>query len=103
MADWRVAVSMLVVLALPRVAATDAEIWTVLTIDPKGDTRAASGSDAAQLAFRHDPEKQMLWFRVAIYGKPNQDAFAVQIAIDSGTDGRPKTAWWGANKSFLFD
>lgn len=103
MADWRVAASMLVVLALPRVAATDAEIWTVLTIDPKGDARAASGSDAAQLAFRHDADKRMLWFRLAVYGKPSQDAFGVQIAVDSGTDGRRKAAWWGANKGFMFD
>jgi pimeloyl-ACP methyl ester carboxylesterase len=94
---------MLVVLGLIHVAANDVDIWTVLTNDPKGDTRADSGIDAAQLAFRYDVDDDMLWFRLAVYAKPNPDAFGMQLAIDSGTDGRRKAAWWGSTKDFRFD
>src|SRR5262249_44818019 len=53
----------------------------VQMIDPKGDARGAP--DAAQLAFRYDRDADMLWFRVAVYGRPDPDSFGVRLAIDT--------------------
>jgi pimeloyl-ACP methyl ester carboxylesterase len=78
------------------------DIWTVLTVDPKGDTRGGLAPDAAQLAFRYDPAADMLWFRVAMYGTPDPSAFGLQIAIDTDRDGAGKAPWWGGNKEFKF-
>ena len=80
------------------IAAGPADVWTVKTIDPKGDARGGSPIDAAQLSFRYDSAADMLWFRVAVYGKPAPDAFGLQIAIETGAGDSAKAAWWGANK-----
>src|SRR4051812_48573782 len=80
-----------------------ANVWNVLTIDPMRDTKSHSSVDAAQLSYRYDRAADMLWFRVAVYGTPDRDAFGVQIAIDTGDDASRKAPWWGANKEFRFD
>jgi pimeloyl-ACP methyl ester carboxylesterase len=80
-----------------------AQIWTVLSFDAKGDTRDSSLADAAQLSYRYDKEKDFLWFRVTLYGKPNEQAFGVNIVIDTGKDEASKVNWWGGNKAFKFD
>src|SRR5215813_1994884 len=82
---------------------TSAQVYSVLTFDGKGDGRDPSVADAAQLAFRYDKEQDMLWFRIALYGQPNRDAFGVNLAIDTGGDDSTKMNWWGANKTFRFD
>ena len=80
-----------------------AQVWTVLAGDPKGDTSDSSLADAAQLSYRYDKQQDFLWFRVSLYGTPNQQAFGVNIAIDTGADEAAKMNWWGANKAFRFD
>src|SRR5215471_14064447 len=80
-----------------------AQVYTVLTFDGKGDGRDPSLADAAQLAYRYDKQADTLWFRIALYGQPNKDAFGVNLAIDTGGDDSTKMNWWGANKSFRFD
>jgi hypothetical protein len=82
---------------------TMAQVWTVLAVDPKDDGRDPSLADAAQLSYRYDKEQDLLWFRVSLYGKPNEEALGVNIAVDTGTDGAAKMNWWGANKDFQFD
>src|SRR5215510_14165394 len=82
---------------------TTAQVYTVLTFDGKGDGRDPSLADAAQLAYRYDQQQDMLWFRIALYGQPNRDAFGVNLAIDTGGDDSTKMNWWGANKTFKFD
>jgi predicted TIM-barrel fold metal-dependent hydrolase len=57
------------------------DIWSVLMIDPKGDARG--GPDAAQLAFRYDRAADMLWFRIALFGRPDPDSFAVRLTFDA--------------------
>lgn len=89
------------ILILP-VGAT-AEIWTVLAVDVKGDGRAPSLADAAQLSYRYDKQQDLLWFRVTVYGKPNEEAFGVNLAIDTGAGDDAKMNWWGTNKDFRFD
>src|SRR5262245_23454149 len=39
-------------------------VWTVIAVDPRGDARAASLADAAQLSYRYDKPADKLWFRV---------------------------------------
>src|SRR5262249_26614065 len=78
-------------------------IWTVLAIDPKGDGRDPSLADAAQLSYCYDKQQDMLWFRIALYGKLNEKAFGVNIVVDTGADESSKMNWWGANKGFKFD
>jgi pimeloyl-ACP methyl ester carboxylesterase len=80
-----------------------AQVYTVLTFDGKGDGRDPSQADAAQLAYHYDKQQDMLWFRIALYGQPNKDAFGVNLAIDTGGDDSTKMNWWGANKTFRFD
>src|SRR5215510_12136058 len=82
---------------------TTAQIYSVLTFDGKGDGRDPSLADAAQLAYRYDQQQDMLWFRIALYGRPNEHAFGVNLAFDTGGDDSTKANWWGANKTFKFD
>ena len=85
----------------PAVAA--AQVYTVLAFDGKGDGRDPSLADAAQLAYRYDKEQDFLWFRIALYGLPNVQAFGVNIVIDTGGDDAARMNWWGSNKTFRFD
>jgi pimeloyl-ACP methyl ester carboxylesterase len=79
-------------------------VWTVIAVDPKGDGRdEPSWADAAQLSYRYDKQQEMLWFRVSLFGRPNADAFAVNIAVDTAADDAARMKWWGANKDFTFD
>ncbi|HSS21290.1 MAG TPA: alpha/beta hydrolase [Pyrinomonadaceae bacterium] len=80
-----------------------AQIWTVLAGDPKGDARDPALADAAQLSYRYDKQQDYLWFRVSLYGAPDEQAFGVNIAIDTGADDALKTNWWGSNNTFKFD
>jgi len=82
---------------------TSAQVWTVLTFDSKGDGRDPSLADAAQLAYRYDKQQDFLWFRIALYGQPNERAFGVNVVIDTGGDDSTKMNWWGGNKNFKFD
>src|SRR5580765_6934160 len=84
----------LTLLAISPAIAT-AQVWTVLTFDGQGDGRDPSSADAAQLAFRYDKQQDVLWFRIALYGQPNKEAFGVNLAIDSGGDDSTKMNWWG--------
>lgn len=78
-------------------------LWTVLAFDAKDDGRDPSLPDAAQLSYRYDKQEDMLWFRVSLYGKPNEEDFGVNIVLDTGGDDAAKMSWWGANKDFKFD
>ena len=80
-----------------------AQIWTQLAGDLKGDAADAALPDAAQLSYRYDKDQDLLWFRVTVYDSPNEQAFGVNIAVDTGGDDASKMNWWGANKSFRFD
>ena len=85
----------------PAIAA--AQVWTVLTFDGKGDGRDPSQADAAQLAYRYDKQQDVLWFRIALYGQPNERALGVNLLLDTGGDDSTRMNWWGANKTFRFD
>jgi len=78
-------------------------VWTVLSVDPKGDAREPSLADAAQLSYRYEETSDMLWFRVSLFGRLNADAFGVNVAIDTGAADSDKAHWWGDNKEFAFD
>jgi pimeloyl-ACP methyl ester carboxylesterase len=80
-----------------------AQVWTVLAVDPKGDGRDESLPDAAQLSYRYDKQQDLLWFRVTLYGKANEESFGANIVVDTGADDADKMNWWGANKDFKFD
>src|SRR5215471_5857567 len=99
--------ALLIVLPLGRLGQGQAfstpQIWTVLAFDAKDDGRDPSLPDAAQLSYRYDKQEDMLWFRVSLYGKPNEEAFGVNIVLDTGGDDAAKMNWWGANKDFKFD
>ena len=84
-------------------AGARAEVWTVLAFDAKGDGRDPSLADAAQLSYRYDKQQDLLWFRVTLYGKPNEASFGVNIVVDTGADEAARMNWWGANKDFKFD
>src|SRR5215813_6541794 len=94
---------LLIALIFTAPALAAAQVYTVLSFDPKGDVRESSSPDAAQLAFHYDKEKDMLWFRIALYGKANEAGFALSLLIDTGGDDANKMNWWGSNKSFRFD
>src|SRR5436190_14150455 len=79
------------------------QIWTVLAGDAKGDARDPSMPDAAQLAYRYDKQGDFLWFRVTLYGTVNEQAFGVNIVVDTGADESAKMKWRGANTGFKFD
>src|SRR5262249_7342626 len=91
------------ILTLIMPAAASAQVWTVLAGDPKGDTRDATASDAAQLAYRYDKQQDRLWFRISLYGTPNKDGFGVNLVFDTAGDDAAKMKWWGANTAFPFD
>src|ERR1041384_5955308 len=83
--------------------ASPSQMWTVLAFDAKDDGRDPALADAAQLSYRYDKAQDVLWFRVSLYGKPNEDAFGINIAVDTGADDTAKVNWGGANKDFKFD
>jgi pimeloyl-ACP methyl ester carboxylesterase len=69
-------------------------VWSVIAVDPKGDVRDSSLADAAQLSYRYDEPRDMLWFRVSLFGRPPANEFGVKIAVDTGAnDDREITAW----------
>src|SRR5216684_7765009 len=80
-----------------------AQVWTVIAVDPKGDGRDPSLPDAAQLSYRYDKRQDLLWFRVTLYGKANEESFGVNIVVDTGVEDADKMNWWGANKDFKID
>jgi pimeloyl-ACP methyl ester carboxylesterase len=80
-----------------------ATVWVQMMIDPLGDAKSGSAIDAAQLSTRYDRAADVIWFRVALFGTSVAEAFGVQLAIDTGTEGSAKAPWWGANKEFKFD
>src|SRR5437868_7889545 len=94
---------LLLAFALIAPASALAQVWTVVGFDSKGDARDPSLADAATLSFRYDKEQDFLWFRVSLYGGPNEQAFGVNLAFDTGGDEAAKMNWWGANKAFKFD
>jgi pimeloyl-ACP methyl ester carboxylesterase len=102
---WRryLAVGLFLALVIVVPVGVTAQVWTVLAFDPRSDGRDPALADAAQLSYRYDEEQDVLWFRVSLYGKPNEDAFGVNIVVDTGADDSAKMNWWGANKDFKFD
>jgi pimeloyl-ACP methyl ester carboxylesterase len=96
-------IALLLTLIVITPALTAAQIYTVLTFDGKGDGRDPALPDAAQLAYHYDKEQDLLWFRIALYGSPNAQAFAVNIVFDTGAEEANKMNWWGGNKDFRFD
>ncbi|MBD0371025.1 MAG: alpha/beta hydrolase [Pyrinomonadaceae bacterium] len=84
-------------------ASAAAQVWTVLGFDLKGDARDPQLADAAQLSYRYDKEQDFLWFRVSLYGLPNEQAFGINLVFDTGGDEAAKMNWWGGNKNFKFD
>src|SRR5437588_6049327 len=82
---------------------TIAQVWTVVGFDAKGDAHDPLLADAATLSFRYDKQQDFLWFRVSLYGLPNEQAFGVNLVFDTGGDEAAKMNWWGANKAFKFD
>jgi pimeloyl-ACP methyl ester carboxylesterase len=99
-----IAKTLLVVILLAITSSVaNAQLYTVLAFDVKGDGSDPSLADAAQLAYRYDQQRDLLWFRVSLYGVPNEKAFGVNIVIDAGGDDANKMNWWGGNKTFKFD
>jgi len=96
-------IALVLALIVSSPAIITAQVYTVLTFDGKGDGRDPALADAAQLAYRFDQQQDLLWFRIALYGQPNKDAFGVNLVIDTGGDDSTKVNWWGANKTFRFD
>src|SRR6266403_4069641 len=96
-----VGVVLLLIVSAP--ALGTAQVYTVLTFDTKGDGRDPSLADAAQLAYRYEKQPDLLWFRVSLYGVPNENAFGINIVIDTGGDDATRMNWWGGNKAFKFD
>jgi len=80
-----------------------AQVYTVAIFDPQGDGRDPALADAAQLSYRYEKQQDILWFRISLYGAPNEQAFGVNLAFDTGSDDAAKMNWWGANKAFKFD
>jgi len=84
-------------------AQENANIWTVLTADPKGDERDPALPDGAQISYQYDRQADILWFRVTLYGAVPARAFGVNVVIDTGNSNTEKMNWWGSNKDFQFD
>jgi len=97
----KIVVLLALIVIMPAIAT--AQVYIVLTFDGKGDGRDPSLADGAQLAYRYDKQQDLLWFRIALYGVPNEQAFGVNIVIDTGGDDATKMNWWGGNKTFRFD
>jgi len=80
-----------------------AQTWTVIAAKAKGAARDASLPQAAQLSYRYDKQQDVLWFRIALYGSLDQQAFGANLAFDTRPDDAAKMNWWGTNKGFKFD
>jgi pimeloyl-ACP methyl ester carboxylesterase len=93
----------LILFAVLASGSVNAQVWTFLAPDTKGDGSDPSLPDAATLCYRYDKQQDMLWFRISLFGKPDDKAFGVNIAVDTGADAATKVNWWGANTSFKFD
>jgi len=89
--------------AAPGPSAPPSTTWTAIAVDPKGDGREPVGFDAAQLSYQYDKPRDMLWFRLALFGTPQTDVFKVDVAVDAGVSDARRTTWWGTNTAFTFD
>ena len=78
------------------------QVWTVIAFEAKGDGRDPRLPDTAQMSYRYNKEADMLWFRISLYGMPDEST-AVTIAVDTGSDDSPHRVWWGTNKDFRFN
>src|SRR5262245_4211737 len=98
--------AVVVVVGLTRATAahtSEPEIWTQIGRDAMGDCPDSSLADVGQLYYRYERAKDELWFRLALYGMPNEQALGINIIFDTGKDDAAKTSWWGSNKDFQFD
>lgn len=95
-------VLLLALILITPICAT-AQVWTVLAGDSKGDAHDPSLADGAQLSYRYDKQQDFLWFRVSLYGTPDEQVFGVNIVFDTGGAEAAKMNWWGANTAFRFD
>ena len=86
-------------------AATEVEnlSWNPLAADPKGDGADRSLADAKELSYAYDRGKDMLWFRFELHQMPSQEAFGVNLAVDTDGDETNGAGWWGGNRAFKFD
>jgi len=82
--------------------ATFGQVWTVSAFDAKGNGRDPRLPDAAVLSYRYEKDADMLWFRIALYGTPDNST-AVRMAVDTGSESSLHINWWGTNKDFRFD
>ena len=98
---WKILLVFSIVIASYTTAA--AQVWTVVGAKPKGTARDSSLAEAAQLSYRYDKQTDLLTFRVTLYGPPNEQAFGVNLAFDTGLDDANKVNWWGRNNTFKFD
>lgn len=80
-----------------------AQVWTVIAAKANDTTRDRAVATAAQVSYRYDKQEDLLWFRVSVYGAPNENEFGVNIVLDTGAEDSARMNWWGANKSFRFD
>ena len=96
-------IALLFALMVMASAKASAQVYTVAIFDPQGDGRDPALADAAQLSYRYEKQQDILWFRISLYGAPNEQAFGVNLAFDTGGDDAAKMNWWGANKDFKFD
>jgi hypothetical protein len=88
--------------AVPAPAAAPSTVWTVVAVDPMGDAHGEE-MDAAQLAYQYDGQRQMVWFRLALYGQLNAKALRITIGVDTGASDTLKVPWRGSNSTFTFD
>jgi pimeloyl-ACP methyl ester carboxylesterase len=91
------------VLAILAPTGATAQVWTVIAADPMADGRDPSLPDVAQVAYRYDKQQDLLWFRVSLYGKLNEQQFGVNLVFDTGANDAARMNWWGANTAFKFD
>src|ERR1041385_6813757 len=72
------------ILTLIASASSTAQVWTVIGAKPNGTERDPALAAAAQLSYRYDKLEDFLWFRVSLYGVPNEKAFGVNLVFNTG-------------------
>lgn len=77
--------------------------WTDLATDARGDGDRADSADGRALAYYYDAIRDVLWFRLELYGTVDNERPAVSISIDVDGDQTTGISWYGANTGFTFD
>jgi tetratricopeptide (TPR) repeat protein len=77
--------------------------WTQLATDAENDGRNPNWADVKALSYFYEAPHDTLWLKFDLSRLPNQNAFGVNLAVDTDQNQQNGANWWGSNRAFKYD